>query len=137
MGFGNSDILEKRKRCDQKRQRYLQAFALLIQGGCKAKDFSNRLDELLCPRLSSNHVVIRDNARLHKTPYTRELTEATRAELMFLPLIHPIIIRLNMILLISDESRSITLKSPLRMLFTCISVSKIYHKYLCETFETA
>ncbi len=57
----------------------------LVQGGCKANDFNNYLDEVLCPRLSSDHVVIMDNARLHKTPRTRELIEATGAALMFLP----------------------------------------------------
>jgi len=59
--------------------------ARLIQGGCKAEDFNNGLDEVLCPRLSSDHVVIMDTAGLHKTPRTRELIEATGAELMFLP----------------------------------------------------
>ena len=61
----------------------------LVQGGCKANDFNNYLDEILCPRLSSDHVVIMDNARLHKTPRTRELIEATGAALMFLPLYSP------------------------------------------------
>ena len=41
--------------------------------------------EELCPRLSSKHVVILDNARLHKTPQTRELIEGSGATLMFLP----------------------------------------------------
>ena len=54
----------------------------LIQCGCKANDW---LGEILCPRLSENHVVIMDNARLHKTPRTRELIEASGVELMFLP----------------------------------------------------
>ena len=57
----------------------------LIQGGCKANDFNDWLEEVLCPRLSENHVLIIDNARLHKTPRTRELIQATGAELMFLP----------------------------------------------------
>ncbi len=59
--------------------------AKLVQGGCKATHFNDWLAEVLCPRLSSDHVVIMDNARLHKTPRTRELIEATGAELMFLP----------------------------------------------------
>lgn len=57
----------------------------LVRGGCKATDFNDWLAETLCPRLSSNHVVIMDNARLHKTPRTRELIAATGVELMFLP----------------------------------------------------
>ena len=86
--------------------------------------------EVLCPKLSSDHVVIMDNARLHKTPHTRELIEAVGAELIFLPLIHPIIIPLNMIWFpISNENANITQKSPLRTLFRCISNSKIYHSY--------
>ena len=57
----------------------------LVQGGCKAEDFNNYLAEVLCPRLSADHIVIMDNARLHKTPRTRDLIEASGAELMFLP----------------------------------------------------
>lgn len=57
----------------------------LVPGGCKATDFNDWLAEVLCPRLSSDHVVIMDNARLHKTPCPRELIEASGAELMFLP----------------------------------------------------
>ena len=57
----------------------------LVQGGCKAKDFNDWLDEVLCPRLTENHLVIMDNARLHKTLRTRELIQASGAELMFLP----------------------------------------------------
>ena len=43
------------------------------------------LAEELCPRLTSNHVLILDNASLHKTPRTRELIESSGASLMFLP----------------------------------------------------
>ena len=57
----------------------------LVQGGCKAKDFNDWLAKVLCPLLGSEHVVIMDNARLHKTPDTRELIETAGAELMFLP----------------------------------------------------
>ena len=48
-------------------------------------DFNDGLAEQLCPRLTSNHVVILDNARLHKTSRTRELIQASGATLMFLP----------------------------------------------------
>ena len=57
----------------------------LVQGGCKSKDFNAWLEESLCPLLTEKHVVILDNARLHKTPRTRELIEASGARLMFLP----------------------------------------------------
>ena len=59
--------------------------ARLVQGGCKVTHFNDWLAEVLCPRLSSDPVVIMDNARLHKMPRTRQLIEATGAELMFLP----------------------------------------------------
>ena len=55
------------------------------KGGCKAVDFNDWLAEQLCPRLTLKHVVILDNARLHKTPRTRELIEGCGASLMFLP----------------------------------------------------
>lgn len=59
--------------------------ARLFEGSCKANDFNDWLAEQLCPRLTSKHVVILDNARLHKTPKTRQLIEASGASLMFLP----------------------------------------------------
>ena len=57
----------------------------LLQDGCKSGDFNDWLAEELCPRLTSNHVLILDNAMLHKTSQTRELIEATGASLLFLP----------------------------------------------------
>ena len=59
--------------------------ARLFAGSCKAEDFNEWLVEQLCPRLTEKHVVILDNARLHKTPKTRQLIEASGASLMFLP----------------------------------------------------
>ena len=59
--------------------------ARVFQGGCKSGDFNDWLAEELCPRLTSKHVLILDNARLHKTPRTRELIESSGASLMFLP----------------------------------------------------
>ena len=57
----------------------------LLQGGCKSADFNDWLVEALCPHLTANHVLILDNAMLHKTSRTRELVEATGADLLFLP----------------------------------------------------
>lgn len=57
----------------------------LLQGGCKSADFSAWLAEALCPRLTANHVLILDNAMLHKTSQTRHLIEETGASLLFLP----------------------------------------------------
>ena len=57
----------------------------LLQGGCKSADFNDWLAEELCPRLTANHVLVLDNAMLHKTLRTRELVEARGARLVFLP----------------------------------------------------
>ena len=57
----------------------------LLQGGCKSADFNDWLSEMLCPHLTANHVLILDNAMLHKTSRTRHLIEATGARLLFLP----------------------------------------------------
>ena len=57
----------------------------LFQGSCKATHFNQWLTEELCPRLTEKHVVILDNARLHKTHKTQQLIEASGASLMFLP----------------------------------------------------
>ena len=60
------------------------AFSLL-EGSCNAERFNTWLEESLCPRLSSKHLVIMDNAPIHRTKRTRELIETTGAELLFLP----------------------------------------------------
>lgn len=57
----------------------------LLEGGCKSADFNDWLAEAVCPRLTANHVLVLDNAMLHKTSRTRELIEATGASLLFLP----------------------------------------------------
>ena len=49
------------------------------------RDFNDWLAEELCPHLTANHVLILDNAMLHKTSRTRELVEARGARLLFLP----------------------------------------------------
>ena len=59
--------------------------ARLLQGGCKSADFNDWLAEALCPHLTANHVLILDNAMLHKTLRTRQLVERTGASLLFLP----------------------------------------------------
>ena len=59
--------------------------AQVFQGSCKAVDFNDWLAEKLCPRLTPDHVVVLDNALLHKTSRTRELIEGVGASLMFLP----------------------------------------------------
>ena len=59
--------------------------ARLLQGGCKSADFNEWLCEKLCPHLTADHVVVLDNAMLHKTSQTRELIEGRGAILLFLP----------------------------------------------------
>ena len=57
----------------------------LLRGGCKSADFNDWLAEELCPHLTADHVLILDNAMLHKTFRTRQLVESTGASLLFLP----------------------------------------------------
>ena len=47
--------------------------------------FNAWLEAYLCPRLSVSDVVVLDNAKIHKTRRTRELIEASGAEVLFLP----------------------------------------------------
>ena len=49
----------------------------LFEGSCNAERFNTWLEGELCPHLSSEHLVIMDNARIHKTERTRELIENT------------------------------------------------------------
>ena len=57
----------------------------LFEGSCNSACFNAWLEVYLCPRLSVSDVVVLDNARIHKTSRTRELIEASGAELLFLP----------------------------------------------------
>ena len=59
--------------------------ACLFDGGCDAACFNEWVETYLCPRLSQKDVVVFDNARIHKTLRTRELIQATGAEILFLP----------------------------------------------------
>ena len=57
----------------------------LFDGSCDAACFNAWLETYLCPRLSVLDVVVLDNAKIHKTCRTRELIEASGAEVLFLP----------------------------------------------------
>lgn len=57
----------------------------LFEGSCNADRFNKWLECQLCPRLEENHLVIMDNARIHRTQRTRELIEASGAALLYLP----------------------------------------------------
>ena len=59
--------------------------ALVINGGCDSACFNAWVESYLCPQLSETDVVVFDNARIHKMPRTRELIEASGAEILFLP----------------------------------------------------
>lgn len=56
----------------------------LFHGSCNSACFNAWVEACLCPRLSRRDVVL-DNARIHKTRRTRELIEASGAEVLFLP----------------------------------------------------
>ena len=56
----------------------------LFDGGCDAACFNAWVEFYLCPQLSQTDVVVLDNAKLHKTRRTRELIEASGAEVLFL-----------------------------------------------------
>ncbi len=57
----------------------------LFDGSCDSACFNAWLEAYLCPRLSVSDVVVLDNAKIHKTLRTRELIEASGAEVLFLP----------------------------------------------------
>lgn len=57
----------------------------LFDSSCDSACFNAWLEAYLCPRLSASDVVVLDNAKIHKTRQTRELIEASGAEVLFLP----------------------------------------------------
>ena len=57
----------------------------LFDGSCDAACFNAWVEAYLCPRLSASDIVVLDNAKIHKTRRTRELIEASGAEVLFLP----------------------------------------------------
>lgn len=58
---------------------------MLFDGTCTTKIFNTWLKNWLCPILNEGHVVIMDNAMIHKSQKTRKLIEKTGAKLLFLP----------------------------------------------------
>ncbi len=56
-----------------------------FDGSCDAACFNAWVEAYLCPRLSISDVVVLDNAKIHKTRRTRDLIEASGAEVLFLP----------------------------------------------------
>ena len=58
---------------------------VLFQGASDKLAFNAWLEHQLCPLLDETHVVIMDNASLHKGSETARLISQTRASLLFLP----------------------------------------------------
>jgi transposase len=57
---------------------------LLFEGTCDTEVFNTWLQTRLCPRLTTQHLVIMDNAAFHTSRETAQLIEATGATLLFL-----------------------------------------------------
>ncbi len=58
---------------------------LLFEGTFDTVGFNAWLKTRLCPRLNDYHLVIMDNAALHKSAETAKLIKATGATLLFRP----------------------------------------------------
>ena len=58
---------------------------LLFEGMYDTVVFNTWLQTRLCPRLTAQHLVILDNATVHKSPEAAQLIAATGATLRFLP----------------------------------------------------
>jgi len=56
----------------------------LFAGTCDTEVFNFWLEHLLCPHLTTAHVVIMDNAAFHKSPDTMRLIGHAGATLLFL-----------------------------------------------------
>jgi len=57
----------------------------LWEGTCDTLLFNQWLENVLCPVLHDNHVVVMDKAAFHKSNKTIELMEQAGATLLFLP----------------------------------------------------
>jgi transposase len=58
---------------------------LTVESATDGDIFLTYLEQVLCPKLKPNHVVILDNLSAHKVSGVRELIEATGATLLYLP----------------------------------------------------
>jgi len=61
------------------------AATMLFEGTTNTVIFNQWLEEMLCPLLNENDVVVMDNAAFHKSQRTAEIIAATGATLLFLP----------------------------------------------------
>lgn len=63
--------------------------AMYGQWAANGEIFLQFLEQQLCPKLKSHHVVIMDNVKFHQVNGVRELIEDTGAKLIYLPPYHP------------------------------------------------
>lgn len=56
-----------------------------VDGAVNADVFEAFVEQVLTPQLKPNQIVVMDNLACHKRPRTRQLIEATGAQLWFLP----------------------------------------------------
>jgi transposase len=59
--------------------------AMVLDGAVNAEAFELFVEKVLAPELKAGDVVVLDNLSSHKRPRTRELIEATGAQLLYLP----------------------------------------------------
>jgi len=63
--------------------------AMAVEGSTKAFVFEAYVEHFLAPTLQEGQIVVMDNLGAHKTDRVRELIEARRCELLFLPAYSP------------------------------------------------
>ena len=96
------------------------AAPMLFDGTTNTIIFNQWLEEMLCPLLTPNDVVVMDNAAFHKSQRTAELITATGATLLFLPPYSPDIMPI--------EKTFGTIKHR-RQLLPCHSIQKAISMY--------
>jgi transposase len=59
--------------------------SMIIEGSANAAAFARYVDEVLAPHLQAGQIVIMDNLSCHMGSQIRQLIEARRCQLLFLP----------------------------------------------------
>ena len=57
----------------------------IFKGSCNSQIFIKYVEEILCPVLKEGQIVIMDNASFHKSAKIKELIEARKCQLIYLP----------------------------------------------------
>jgi transposase len=65
--------------------------SLVVEGSTNREVFETYLEDVLCPTLKRDQVVVMDNLSSHKGGRVRELIEGKGCELVYLPPIRPTI----------------------------------------------